>query len=410
MTQTIEDSLEILAGTAPRSVNIRIDTNDYKLLASLAQQVHRSIGLTDRQLDLAVKKIEKYRTGLAANAVDVDAVLAVKPLRIELREIDRTHTVKLETVEKKTHIIVRFPFSKKVASAWDTLKGRVSGSINEFKTHKELAYSEKNLYLTVNALKPLEFEFTPEIEELHECIESIANNPIAAVPYISMTNGKVTLENISKTCKEYISTLDDTNMLRFINQLKSCGIHHKNQEVIDAISANSPNSVVKDVLLGTDTRFRVKPEKHDIKDVFSTIDILGQWPVLVILDDEKYAYQQTREIYEALNTYVPNNEINVFFRLDNGQPDHEKFNQFVKDNSLNNYIDSNTKVVLITKTRIPKPLYKADWRPQTAIVYPSYDYGKMAAYLNDFATVYYYNDAVSVKHNRVKGIRQIVEL
>ncbi len=159
-----------------------------------------------------------------------------------------------------------------------------------------------------------------------------------------------------------------------------------------------------------DTRFRIKPNKYDMDFLFGAIDDLGQWPVLVVLEDETSAYKKVKECYEVLTKYVRNEEMTVFFRLDNGQPDHKEFNQFIKDNTLNNYIDSKTKVVFITKTRIPKPLYKADWHPNTAVVFPIHDFGKMSAYLNDFATVYYYNESVSIRHNRIKGTREIVEL
>ena len=96
--------------------------------------------------------------------------------------------------------------------------------------------------------------------------------------------------------------------------------------------------------------------------------------------------------------------------MKNEQTDHQQFNQFVKDNHLNNYIDSTTKVVFILRTRIPKPLLKADWRPTTAVITSSHDFGRMAAYLNDFSTVYYYNNSITLRNSRLKGADKIAQL
>ncbi len=102
--------------------------------------------------------------------------------------------------------------------------------------------------------------------------------------------------------------------------------------------------------------------------------------------------------------------MNVFFRLKNEQMGHQQFNQFVKDNHLNNYIDSTTKVVFISRNKIPKPLIKADWQPRTAIITSNHDFGKLSAYLNDFSTVYYYNNSVAMRNSRLKGADKIVQL
>ena len=60
MSHTIEDAIEILAGIRPRIINIRIDYNEKNLIKSIGRQVANGTALTDRQLDLALKKIQKY--------------------------------------------------------------------------------------------------------------------------------------------------------------------------------------------------------------------------------------------------------------------------------------------------------------------------------------------------------------
>lgn len=416
MTYTIEDALEVLAGVVPRAVNIKIDRPDQSLIRSLGNQVKKSVGLTDRQLALAIKKIDTYRGGLAANSVDVDQLLQLRLLRMPLREIDRTHRISLESTNNgKTPIIeLTYPFSKKLAVVWDQLRPHITGEVTEAKNKKVIHFNEKNLMMIVSAFEPHNFEITQDIRDIQVKIEELVHAAETIIPSVSIVDNKPVLKNVSKTCLEYFNTefpiVNDENILIFLDRAKSCGIHIQNQEVTDLVLAKIPNSPLNRVITCNDTRYRVNPEKYDLDFIFESVNTLGQWPVLIILDDEKNAFKQVQLAHEKLKKYMPNEEMTVFFRLDNGQTDHKEFNQFVKDNTLNNYIDSKTKVVFITKTRIPKPLYKADWHPRTAIVFPNYDFGKLSAYLNDFPTVYYYNNAVALRHNRVKGTRQIVEL
>ncbi len=415
MKHTIEDALEILGGTINRAVNIRIDSGELNLVRSLAKQVARGTALTDRQLELAVKKIEKYRVGLTQNLLNVDELLLTKPLRMPIREIDRTQSISLITTpEKKTKILVKFVFSKKFASVWSELQEKLTASVHEQRGEKILSFNELDLHRIVTALLPLNFELSEEVCELHDKIQEIVENPDNYTTYVDLINDEPVLVNVNSRCEKYLEEqgLDkkDSDFLVFLDRLKSCGIHNKKDKILAKIEEISPNSIVKNMLTLTETRFRLNPEDHGIDTIFNVIDTLKQWPVLVIVDDTKDAIHTTKTICEHLVTRIPRDEIVVFFRMQNGDSDQEQFNQYVKDNHLNNFIDSRTKVVFVTKNRIPKPLFSADWKPRTALVTSNYEYGKTSAYLNDFSTVYYYNNSVSVRHGRIKGMRQIVQL
>ena len=414
MSYNIEDAIETLAGTCSRTVNIRLDSSDRNIITSIGKQVKNGVGLTDRQLVLIIKKIEKYKEGLESNGIDVDTLLLSRTLRMPLREIDRACKVYLDHTEQKSKIIVRYPFNKKLAAIWAIVSKDLIGPYSESKNQYTVSVNEKNLLSIISALEPVGFDIDPEITELVEAIKTIQKNSELYLPKLTYVNNTLALENVSKACKEYFDKefpeINDENILVFLDRAKSCGINIKNQEITDWISSKNLKLPLQSMILSNDTRFRIDPDKYDLDFLFDAIDTLSQWPVLIILDEDRKAFASVKAVCEVLKHYMSTDEITVFFRLDNGQLDAKEFNHFVKENSLNNYIDNKTKVVFITKNRIPKPLVKADWKPKTAIVYPGYDYGKMSAYLNDFATVYYYNNSVSLRHNRIKGSTQIAEL
>lgn len=415
MTHTIEDALEILGGTFQRSVNIRIDSGEANLIKSLARQVSRGTALTDRQLDLAVKKIEKYQDGLTQNGVDVNLLIISKTLRMPIRQIDRTQSVTLSlTSDKKLKILVKFVFSKKFSNIWAELQEKLTATVHEQRGEKILSFNELDLYHIVNTLQPQGFTVSQEVMSFYEKIEEILVNPENHIPYIDLDNDKIILKNINSKCQTYLDKEfpdnRDSDFLVFLDRAKNCGIYHKKSKIIKKISEISTNSMTKNILVSPESRFRINPEEHGIDTIFNVIAQLRQWPLLVIVDDNKDAISITKTICQHLLSIIDYREIVVFFRMQNGETDHEQFNQYVKDNHLNNFIDSNTKVVFVTKNRIPKPLFNADWHPRTALVTSNYDYGKTAAYLNDFSTVYYYNNSVSVRHGRIKGLRKIVQL
>jgi hypothetical protein len=415
MTHTIEDAIEILGGTKPRIINVRIDISEQSLVRSLAKQVNKGTALTDRQLELSIKKIEKYRPGLEKNKVDVDQLLLTKRTRYPLREIDRTQSISLQVEkDKKVKILIKYVFSKKFAATWDEIVKELIGSYREEKGRKEILFNERDLKLVVDKLRPIQFDVSDDVASLYTTIEEILINPSDSIPYVDFIDGKIELKNVSPHCIKYLDSeltdVKDSDFLVFLERLKNCGIYHKNSEIIKKITEKAPNNLIKTILVETGTRFRINPEEHDIDTVFDIIDNLKQWPLLILVDEKKDIISQIKTCIPKLLKYVHKEEINIFFRLESDNPENVEFNEFVKENNLNNFIGNNTKVVFITKNRIPKPLFNAEWSPHTALVTSNYEYGKTSAYLSDFPAVYYYNNSLNTRYGKNKGNSIIVQL
>lgn len=416
MTHTVEDTLEILSGQVARKVNIRIDSKDKNIIVSLGRQVQKGLALTDRQLELALSKITKYRVGLETNMINVSDIIANPVLRFPLRTIDREQRIYFYTVQEtnQQRIGVKFTFSKNLDNIWQTLTDKLTGGVEYDSSVKSVVATELNLYYIVHAFKDHNFEVDSEIWEIYEKLEEILKNRQSVLPLVLVENGNYSFKNLSQACSAAINesclTITDENVVESIVTLKKYGIFEKSQEIVEKIQNSNASDVSKKIALSPATRFRLLPEKFSFDDTVSIIKNLSQLPVLVILDENNKIFDQTIDLINAFRSHVADSEMTVFFRLDNGQTNHNEFNQFVKDNHLNNYIDQRTKVVFITKTRIPKPLLKADWHPQSALALTNYDFGKIATYLNDLPTVYYYNDSITVRHNRIKGSLTVDEL
>jgi len=415
MSHTIEDAIEILAGIRPRIINIRIDHNEKNLIKSIGRQVANGIALTDRQLDLSLKKIKKYQGNLEKNNIDIETMLLTKPLRLPLREIDRSQTISFEKNEDgKPIILVKGTRSKIFQEKWSKIENSMIGEYVDKAMTREIPISEINILNLIGEFVDSDFTISTELLEIYQEIEKILENPDNFAPYVGLEENQVVVKNANKHCYDYIekNISDETkaNFLRYIEKLKNCGIYHKNQEILEKIGNQAPNDLIKNILSHGSTRFRIDPKSYDCEKIVDVIDTLDQWPMLVLVDEDHRAYDQVFSMYSALSKKISNQDMTVFFRVDKGHKNFNEFTQFVKDNNLNNYIGSNTKVVFIAKNKIPKPLLKAAWKPYAAIMMSQHDFGKTSAFLDDISTVYYYNTSVLVRHNKVKGARQIAQL
>ena len=415
MTQTVEDAIEILAGVRPRIINIRIDHNEKNLIKSIGRQVSNGLALTDRQLELSLKKIKKYQENLEKNNIDVTTLLATQSLRLPLREIDRSQMILISTDDDNKKLIsIKGTRAKTFQEKWPKIQEKIVGTITEHGTVKEFPLNEINISVIVSEFQDSDFIIEPQLLAVFKEIEKIQENPEKFVPYVDLDDDQVVIRNANKHCIDYVETkiTNETkvNFLSYIDKLKKCGIYHKDIKILEKIGKIAPNELTKNVLINSATRFRISPDDHEVSKVIDVIENLDQWPVLVLVDDDHKAMDQVVSVFSALTGKISNSEITVFFRIDNGQKNYNEFNQMVKDNHLNNYIGPDTKVVFIAKNKIPKPLLKADWHPNTALMLSNHDFGKTSAFLDDMSTVYYYNNSIVVRNNKVKGARQIAQL
>ena len=101
-------------------------------------------------------------------------------------------------------------------------------------------------------------------------------------------------------------------------------------------------------------------------------------PLLVVLDPT-HAEEQLYTLANHYRDILDSNEQSVLFRLEDKD---SGFNQLVKDRKLNNWVDKTTKVVYISKSKLPKLLVKNEWKPSAAFSFTS----SLDRYLNNYVS------------------------
>jgi len=112
------------------------------------------------------------------------------------------------------------------------------------------------------------------------------------------------------------------------------------------------------------------------------------------------------EIHKSLKNIVAPEETAVMFRLDNKE--NSDVNEWIRDNNLNNPLDSHKKIVYTIDARVPKPILNSEWEPQAVLSFSHssllVSVKKILNFYSDRDLIIYYEDSKGsiVSQNSVK--------
>lgn len=362
---TIEDCLEILTGLQKHKLNFVLDQSNTTLINSIARQVFKGVALTDRQYGL-VKHIlvEKYKDQFNQNGI-VDFDKAVTKLRKDLRQIDRSRYIKIvetkdiyngnyayssENKDNLKWIEIRFPFRKSDIVLIQSIKKENSEYIHQSGTHSHyFFFNEFYLKQIGDVFFHKQFVIDDTLLELYKEIKSVEQN---VTDYVScIKDGKIYNNN---------NLVIDNNLdlIQIVDRHRRFGLVNYDTTL--------NNNLKYKIAYRTDPIYHSKPSEESIGSLIETIHTLDRYPLLVILEENK-AENQIYELYDFFKNLIDISKQSVLFR----QEGESEFNRFVKDKSLNNWVDFDTKIVYINSNKLPKVLLTSSWVPNAAITYNS---------------------------------------
>jgi len=376
----IEDYLEILVGIRDDK-DFQIEKSDYNILTSIARQVFKGVGLTDRQHSLVKEKLLYYKDQFFNNEFN-NLEFDLDNLKIPLREINRSKYIKfvdhLEVIGSKqvyesykadwVWIKVRFPFSKKLIVLIEGLKH--DGQYHHAKGSHEHFYraTEQNIYAVVNAFIDKNFTIDSEVLSYYKELELMHNNKENYIPGIY--NFK--LKNLSDRAMKYminsIGKPSNETLALYNDRKDQFGLVHFDKEDLES-SINNLNTLSSKIVKRKKNHVFVNSKEYTFNQLTETFFELNRMPLLVVLP--------VMEPINALHTVHTNfknllmpHSSSVLFRLSNDSEGLE-FNSYIKENSLNNILDKDTKIVYTDSSKIPKPLVKSDWKPSAILLMSS---------------------------------------
>lgn len=353
ISNTIEDLLEILAGLQQTS-SIQIDPVDATIMHSIARQTFKGTALTDRQYNLMREKLQSYKNHFTA--LDYDFDQAIDNLRQPLRTIDRSKYIKLQD----NKIVIRFPFRKTEILLVQEIQYGEGYSHNKGSHTHEFSFNEINVLNLLDRFSNKEFEIDQELINLYHDIKSIHSDPQGYLSGV-VNNKLINIAPKLKTCiSNEIGELTKESFIKFIDRRFRYGLDIIDNELDQEIT------LTKRIANRKDKIYHSKPSKEQISNILDSLWELDRFPLLVILDNNP-----EDQLYELANYYrdiLNSEEQSVLYRLEEKDAG---FNQLIKDRKLNNWVDKSTKVVYISKNKLPKLLVNNEWKPSAALCFTS---------------------------------------
>ena len=397
---TIEDCIEALAGTHEHIVcSKEIESSDKSLIYSLARQTVNGTAYTDRQHELAISKATHYKSIL--EEVDIDVTTSVTQLRMPLRSIDRSRWIKLKNIEQslitfnkpdEQYIAVRFSFQKNLISALENINSKPIHYDKINKTHY-FEYNERTLHNVVSALTNKGFEIQPELQERYEILEMMNNNKKNYVPGIY----SLKLKNLHAKAIDYaISTIgspDVDNLAMYKDRDQLLGITHFDEDDLNN-SIRKLTTLSQKIVKRKSSNILINSDEHVFDRVAESILELNRYPLLVVLNDES-ELENLQKVHQSFRNIFSNDDFCSLYRKENISPGNTEFNEYIKQNKLNNSLAIKSKVVYTSINKMSKVMLKSEWRPQAAILMGSRRSTKVDQFLQELDLVIHYDTDVS---------------
>lgn len=343
---TIEDCLELLTGLNKlNNYKFEVKKEDYNILTSVARQVFKGIALTDRQFDMLVRKFDNYKEQFSSNNIDIDHIIKNKVLRSPFREVDRSQKVFIDGKQ----IIAQFPFNKKLIQQIQDLRTYATGQVTNDKNRWQFELTEKNIKVVGDVLT--KFDFSEEFVKLYEIISSYKiEDHVPGIYKKELKNiHPKALTNAQAACGDF-----ENNIIKYIDRRKQFGIEHIDIDY-------DIKTLADKIAFRQQPYVYIKDDNLDLESVFDSLNTLDRYPLLITIEEEKF--DSIYQIDKILDRYTNKNQRSVMFRVPNDSVESSRFNQWIRDNKLNNWVDNRTKIVYITSIKIPKPVLM-NFKPQ----------------------------------------------
>lgn len=377
----IEDCLELMCGLLPSTDfdKFTIADKDKKILNSIAQSTYKGKAMSDRQYEV-VKKIllQGYKKDFTDRNVDIQS--SVNNIRLPLRKIDRSEYIAIEDYSNNQDgvgyfpyelsgkcLVVRFPFNMKYSKKIAEIRKYLLYPEQAYKTDNYkhiLPFTEQTVYRTIDIFKDDIKNIQTELLDIYNEIESFKQNKEQHIPGIYNFQIKNITEEIAKPLIEKLGKPCKENLYLYNDKREQIGINYFDEnDLINSVQSLSVLS--KKILQRKQSLIQIDKKEHNTNHVVDALIELKRFPVLVILDDKK-SLDQLISFHNITKNIIKTEDISVLFRKEN-KKEGKTFNEYVKEQKINNKLDYNTKIVYINNKKIPKDLMKEIWEPECVI-------------------------------------------
>lgn len=280
----VEDYLELLAGYDPNSVatfitphskyNFSLARYDVQIVDNMANStLWNNTALTDKQGELALKLVVKYRRQFANNGIDISPVESNPIWRYPLRVIDRQQRVWLED----DSVLVKFPYNQERIEEMRQLKDSGQGSSKFDREAKvwRLGITEYNVNFIVTWGNSNDFEIDPMVTELFNQILACESKPYEIKLVRTELGYEVT--NASDSLKEYMAEHIGDDFIKLIDHAGILG-YSVDADLLEEASVKYGQALE---YIGTKHTIQLEPRAELLEWLFDYAELTNRYPICI---------------------------------------------------------------------------------------------------------------------------------
>jgi hypothetical protein len=330
-----------------------IKAADMTIINSFSDQFICDTGLTEKQSQLAIRLLTRYRQLFP---VKIDDHLLNPAFRLKVRKSISEHTVKISTSRPGAPVIeLRFPYNDGLVNEIRRYKG-ADGKNDQISWDRDATawvfnLSEDNLRFLANFCGGGNYTFDETFSEYIKDTNLILSKIEDHAPILSVIDGTLKIVNSPKNTPE----IDTDDILEAVFSARNMGITLWDDAIGSYLDTGIVNPLVKNFLKSDiSEQFKISSEETGISALKTVLQYNG--PALVIIPGGG-ELEKTKVMYDILKGIgIEEKNMSVLFRLPSETG--KIFNDFVKNQGLNGPISDETKIVFVS-TKLPKPLIKS---------------------------------------------------
>jgi hypothetical protein len=380
-------------------------SRDNKTLQSLHSAMQADNYITEKQSNLLLQILntvtyEQFMTQAADDYKDyLKQPLWKKPFRI-LPDVKRVYHIpagsslipKIIPLQENYSgvIAIECTFSTAVRKALTP----ISDNIYQIKSGSfYLAdFNEQNLVTIIDILASYEFNIDPTLQQYYDTITSwnkqdiLDQYDVSSIPYPSF-----------KKC----ITADIGDVI-IVNDLIVNDRRLRYQYTTHRVLENT--TLTSTIANRNSAKIWIDNSKHSINDVIKSLIELQRLPMLVVFDQSTdiTTITQFNELTQALNSNGIDNNIGIYFRLDN-TPDGKIFNDAIAKRQYNSMLTNDTQVAGVYGGKLPKFFLNEKWKPMSVLcINNTLRHSKTAVYAKCCDLIITYNHSEPMIETRSK--------
>jgi len=350
---TIDQYITIIA--------IRCSGLDSKTLArfhGLESTIKTHGFLTEGQSKFCINLIEQNKEIIQESIPEIIEALKNPTWSREFRQLDNVKTVEIVSSTKTRYIVITSTYSNSFRKLMTSIDDIITlTTITNGKCYKA-QLTEHNLHVIVRKLQPHGFSISDEIMSYYDIINSWDYNTESSQFFFdNIIDKSVIINDIGQESLDDLLIIKDRS-LRYQYFVKN-----------DINNKSSTHTTIADVLADrTSPKIWIDNTTVTLSKLISSVIRLKRTPILFIFDKSniKNVTDDMRVVSNALKENNITDKIGTYFRVTN-TADGKIFNEFIRENQYNSWLDKTTNVGMIDVNTLPKFLLASDWAPMVII-------------------------------------------